>query len=497
MRKGLIIWLFVALTFLLYFPVLGNGFLTDDYAALYRILVEKRILYRDMLRPLIDISFYCNYLISGLHPFGYYVFNFLVHAVNCYLVYLVASRVVLFEDRRQHYFPILCALAFALYPFHNEPVVWLSGRLSSIATLAGLWAIYLSLSARRPWDWLGPGLLWIAGLFAYESIIGLPLIILVLRYSGRRRFLREAMIWVGVGIVWLLLHYWLAGSMLPDYGRTSLAGQSGGRLGVQALKVLGRCFLPPGDRPDSMTKALVMVGVGVVAVNIVLLLRRPVRPFKVGYGKIVSAFLIALVVPVVIGVSTRTSEGDRLLYFPSVFLCVACVAALLQLTRRRVIWLAAAIFFGGIGVFLIESTNVNWVTASETATAITGSIRGGGKVVFVNLPDEWEGAYIFRNNVEQSMVINGIDTSDVIINNKIMRPDYLKVRFFRMDKLGDSVEIAPVSPIISKDDPVTWIIRKGDSIEINNVGTGMRRLLPFHGTRIYYWDKFDVKKVNL
>ena len=498
MNKALVISVAIVLAFLLYFPVLGNGFLTDDYAALYRILVEKRILYRDMLRPLIDISFYLNYLVSGLHPFGYYVFNFLVHAMNCYLVYLIASRMTLFEDRRQTYFALLSGLAFALYPFHSEPVVWLSGRLSSIAAAAALWAIYVALCRKGPWDWVGPALLWIAGLFAYESIIGLPLIILVLRFSGWRRFLREASIWAGVGIFWLLLHYVLAGSMLPDYGRTSLVKQGSGGLGMQALKVLGRCFLPPaGDRPDWMTKAFVGVGVVVVAVGVVVLMRRPAKMFKVGCGKVIAAFLIALVVPVMIGVSTRTSEGDRLLYFPSVFLCLAFVAALLQLTRRRLVWLAAAVFFGGVGVFLIETNNGNWVTASETAAAITDSIRGGGKVVFVNLPDEWEGAYIFRNNIEQSMMINGIDTSDLFVSNKIMRPDYLKARFFQMDKRGDSVEIAPVASVIDKGDPVTWIIRKGDSIEVNNVGAGTRRVLPFQGTRIYYWSKFDVKRVNL
>jgi len=486
-NKRVVILIALALVFLLYLPVLGNGFLTDDYAALYRILVEKRILYRDMLRPMIDISFYFNYLISGLHPLGYYIFNFLVHAANCYLVYLVASRIVLFEDRRQRYFAVLSGLAFAIYPFHNEPVVWLSGRLSSLAAVAGLWAIYLSLSHKGSRYWIGPALLWITGLFAYESIIGLPMIILVLRYSDRRRFLREASVWVGIAVVWALIHYGLAGSMLPDYGRNSLAKQDGGGLWTQSLKVLGRCFLPPLDRPDWMTKAFAGVGVVVLAVNIVLWLRKPARAFAVAYGKLAVAFLTALAVPALIGVSTRTSEGDRLLYFPSVFLCILGAAALLQLTRRRMVWWAVSGFFGIAGVLLIEANNSHWVTASGTATAIIDSTRGGGPVVLVNLPDEWEGAYIFRNNVEQSMVINGIDTAGVVVNNKVMRPEYLKMRFFEDSKRGDSTFISPV----------TTIVRKGDVIEVHNAGTGMRRILPYVGTRIYYWDKSRVKKIAL
>ena len=487
MNKRVVISIALALVFLLYFPVLGNGFLTDDYAALYRILVERRILYRDMLRPLIDISFYFNYLISGLHPLGYYIFNFLVHAANCYLVYLVASGIALFADRRQQYFAVLSGLAFALYPFHNEPVVWLSGRLSSLAALAGLWAIYLSMSPKGPRNWIGPALLWITGLFAYESIIGLPLIILGLRCSNRRQFLREALIWVAVAVVWALIHYGLAGSMLPDYGRSSLAKQDGGDLWTQALKVLGRCFLPPFDRPDWMSKAFAGVGVLLLAVNIAVWLRKPAQAFTVAYGKLAFAFLIALAVPVMIGVSTRTSEGDRLLYFPSVFLCMSGVAALLQLTRRRLVWWAVGGFFGLAGVLLIEANNNNWVTASSTATAIIDSARGSGPLVLVNLPDEWEGAYIFRNNVEQSMVINGIDTAGLVVNNKVMRPEYLRATFFAADQRKDSVFI----------EPVTRIARKGDSVEVDNIRAGTHRMLQAQGTRIYYWDKFRVKKIAL
>ncbi|HET6255534.1 MAG TPA: hypothetical protein VFE32_15770 [Puia sp.] len=500
MNKSIVISIALALVFLLYFPVLGNGFLTDDYAALYRILVEKRILYRDMLRPLIDITFYCNYLISGLHPLGYYIFNFLVHGMNCYLVYLVATRVVLFADRRQQYFALLSGLAFALYPFHNEPIVWLSGRLSSLATAAGLWAIYLSQSRKPPRDWIWPALLWILGLFAYESIIGLPLIVLALRFSNRRRFMREALVWAGVGIVWVLIHFVLAGSMLPDYGRSSLAKQDGGGLWIRWLKVAGRCFLPPDDKADWMTKAFGAVGVVLLAVNLVLLLRRPARAFVAGYAKLAVAFAVALVAPAMIGVSTQTSEGDRLLYFPSVFLCMLGVAALLQLTRRRVVWWGVSVLFGGIGLLLIEANNENWMVASRTATAIVDSVRGGGdevrgggnvvrggKVVLVNLPDEWQGAYIFRNNFEQSMVINGIDTASVVVNNKVMRPEYMHARSFGDVKQGDSVFISPV----------TVIVREGEMIEVDNVRTGVRRMLPAEGTRVYYWDKYGWKKIAL
>jgi hypothetical protein len=236
-----------------------------------------------------------------------------------------------------------------------------------------------------------------------------------------------------------------------------------------------------------MSKAFAGVGVLLLAIHIVVWRRRPGRMFVAGYGKIAAAFVIALVVPAIIGVSTRTSEGDRLLYFPSAFLCMLAVAALLQLTRRWLTRWAVCVIFGGFGILLIQANNENWVVASRTATAVVDSVRGGGKAVLVNLPDEWEGAYIFRNNFQQSMVINGIDTANVVVNNKVMRAEYLHARWYGDYKQGDSVFI----------NPATLIVRKGEMIEVNNVRTGERRMLPYEGTRVYYWSKFDLKKVDL
>ena len=226
MRDRFVILLFGVLTFLLYFPVLGNGFLTDDYAALYRLLIEKRVLFEGMVRPLIDISFYFNYLISGLHPFGYYIFNLCIHALSCYMVYRVALDVPVFDDARQRVFALTAGFLFVFYPFHNEGVVWLSGRLSSMAALFGLMAIHFWLTKKTPWNYVwGVGCWWI-GLFAYESILVLPAVVVLLEwidYRDVRRGLRSCGVWAVAGILWLgmrwgcdLRRYWGDVSYRPE-----------------------------------------------------------------------------------------------------------------------------------------------------------------------------------------------------------------------------------------------------------------------------------------
>src|SRR6202000_852049 len=142
------LWLFLLFllgTVLLYLPTIRNGFMMDDYAALYRILIEKRIVYREFLRPWIDISFYLNWMISGLHPEGYHLFNFILHALTTYMVYQVVVDLPFFAGRERETMGVMAAVFFLFYPFHNEGVVWLAGRLSSIAAFLGLSAIHFAL----------------------------------------------------------------------------------------------------------------------------------------------------------------------------------------------------------------------------------------------------------------------------------------------------------------------------------------------------------------
>ena len=70
--------------------------------------------------------------------------------------------------------------------------------------------------------------------------------------------------------------------------------------------------------------------------------------------------LISLLIPIAFGVSTRTSEGDRLLYFPSCFICMLLIAAILLIFKNASVrWL----WFSGITIYFLcflEINNMRW-----------------------------------------------------------------------------------------------------------------------------------------
>jgi hypothetical protein len=491
------LWLFLLFlvgTILIYLPTIGNGFMMDDYAALYRILIEKRILYREFLRPWIDISFYLNWMISGLHPEGYHLFNFAIHALTTYMVYRVVAGLPFLGNKEREMMGVMAGVLFLFYPFHNEGVVWLAGRLSSMAALFGLLALHfhLTFGAARGF-WLAV-LCWYVGLFAYESIIVLPLIVLVLEWMvhrDRRRFVRLAVAWGAAGGVWLVMRAVVAGA-LSGYYTSGTSSKEG--LVLRTVKAFGRCFLPPVENARMMVFlfAGLIIGLGLVSFLLWRRSRAAERRHLGGAAAdrrlflgLAGIFLISLLPAFTGGVSTRTTEGDRLLYFPSCFLCMLIGASLFVLVTRNRWRMAIVMGLAAAGFFFIEANNRRWVFASKAAASVYDAIRAApGRVVLVNAPDEWEGAYIFRNNFKEGLVVNGIDTNKVVAPHFLMRLEYLPVK----DRIEPVWKDSSVFIF-----PATRIVVSGGRFGVGS----MSGSFDARTDRVFYWDKFELKPLNL
>jgi hypothetical protein len=118
--------------------------------------------------------------------------------------------------------------------------------------------------------------------------------------------------------------------------------------------------------------------------------------------------------------------------------------------------------------------NRRWVFASRAAESTLVMLRRApGRVVLVNAPDEWEGAYIFRNNFNQGLVVNGIDTNKVRVHHFLTRLEYLRVK----DRIGP---VRKDSSIFIY--PATWISLDSVRARVDSV---------------YYWDKYEWKPLIL
>lgn len=473
--------------FLSFFNIIGNTFLSDDYDSLYRICIEKRIIVKEFLRPLIDISFYLNYGISGLDPAGYYIFNIAIHILNAFLLYRFSLKLVLFEQKRQNLFAVGSAVLFLIYPFHSESIVWLSGRLSSIATLFALLSLNVWMGETKKWmRWISGVLFYLIGLLAYESILLLPVIWVVFRWKkgqpARQGF--RYLIYSGLLIgCYLLFRFLISDAVYGGYGER-MVEVSNHHYFLKVAKTLGRTVLPPADN------ATLLIAFSTVIASIGLLLNywlfrhvASISKSSFPYVKLVISFFISILLPVLFGISTRTSEGDRLLYFPSLFVCMIIAYFLLSVLDRKIF---QGMAFGLISVYFLyylQVDNRHWRKASDASVEMISIIkkRGDRSVYVINLPDEIEGAYVFRNGFWKSLLIQGVDTSCVKVVNHLTRDLYLQNGGLIVPRMeGSNRFIFPVTRITNVN---------ADIREITNLQEKSSMRINVKDSKLYFWDK--------
>jgi len=478
--------LFTAIGFVIYMPLLGNGFLSDDYDSLYRIYIQKRILYKEFLRPMIDISFYFNYLISGLSAWSYYLFNIIVHIINALLVFRLAAGYTLFSKKDQRLFAFWSGLLFLIYPFHNESIAWLSGRLSSMACLFALISLIINSERKGKMAIILSALFFLFGLLSYESIIFLPAIIIMIQWlKGRsmKNLFVQTGFWLLAISVYLSLRFLLSGEITGDYG-SRLSDNHFLQKCLNAGKVFGRLFLPGSEHQGLLiVLTIVICFFTMIMTGFILKNKNQNRVNKTKLIALMAFAFISLFIPIAFGVSTRTSEGDRLLYFPSCFICMLLVAVVLQICRNnitRLFWLV------GISVYFIcflEINNLRWVEASGAAESILKAVRHKGikNVILINVPDELEGAFVFRNGLPKALKINKTDTSEVKVVNYLKRSDYLKVgETIPVQTLDSTLIIYPACLIVQHGEQ--YLLLKNSQ---NNSSVSIRK----DRNLIYYWNK--------
>lgn len=169
---------------LVYWNALHGGFVFDDHslvlmrgklrnpeavASIFWAKTSNRLSYR----PLRTASYWLDYRLFGLDPWGYHLSNLLLHGAVTVAAFLMALRLLSFKAA------LFVALLFAVHPIQTESVTYISGRrdlLSGLFVLLGFYA-FLRHRDEGGWRWLGvAALAYLLGLLSKEMAITLPLL---------------------------------------------------------------------------------------------------------------------------------------------------------------------------------------------------------------------------------------------------------------------------------------------------------------------------------
>lgn len=493
-RNGWLSFLvFVMLAFVLYLPTINRSFVSDDFLILRRVVYERSFLMSGFFRPLSDLSLYLNFLLGGLNPAGYYIWGILLHGINSFLLFKFCQNWKwTSESLIQNRYALLAALLFLCYPFHNESIVWLLGRASSMASTCGILALYILVSGLR--ENLKVFLVCICyfiGLMSYESILLLPIMVVVIIYNGsntHRKIVRWTMFMIITIILHLLVRRHFSGVIVGSYGESFFFTNPLHYL-ISVFKVTGRLFLPPVQNSTLFSIGTFFV-LGIIIIVFISIWRRFNE--KIYFCKIILLVVVTSIVPVLFSISTKTSESDRFLHFPSFFLCCGISIILVQFFRNSVwklVWFSVLIcsYF----IFFLEKNNSNWIKASHITKDILtkiNEVRNYPRIAIINLPDEINGAFIFRLGFNEALAINGIDSSGIKVVNHLKREEMILLPKTLTPYWKGDVAFIP---------PEVSIRKNANQTNVITVNEGLVSRFPESGTIILYWNNQELQTLRI
>lgn len=476
------------LAVILYMPITGNTFVSDDYFVLKKVCIDHKLNTDGFFRPLSDITLYLNYLAGGFNPIGYCLTNILVHALDTLLLFHFCRLWKWTEDScKQLIFAGIAALLFLCYPFHSEPVVWILGRACLLANTFGIMALVVMVSDwKEPYKIASVAICYFIAMTAYESVMVLPAMILIWLIFDKAS-VRRCCIWMFAMALTLLGHF-----VLRIKASGNVAGEYGGRLLhfsfsdiiARTVKTTGRFLLPPMQH--ATTLAILFIITTIIVLFLLFRLWKALKNDRQALFFLLALFAllcIASLIPFVFGVSTHTSESDRFLHFPSFFLCGLIAFGLINLLykKRALYWAVAGILL--YQIVCLEITLTNWRKASETVTGLIDNIKKrapGKKMYIINLPEEIEGAYVFRAGFTDALLLHRLDTTGIIVVNRLKRDTLLLWPEPWTPRRTDKGIFIPPSVYFQQKDPENAILKATD------IGTD---LFVSGNNIVIYWNK--------
>ena len=154
MKKSLRVGLLLAAVALIYGNTLRNEFTMDDgiyilrnsqvtHASVRGLFAPNKI--SNVFRPVTFATFALNWRLGGARPFGFHLFNLILHAGASLLLYLLLEALLGASPPGQAV-AFAAALVFAVHPLHTEAVSSVVGRSELLAAgfLFAAWILHLS-----------------------------------------------------------------------------------------------------------------------------------------------------------------------------------------------------------------------------------------------------------------------------------------------------------------------------------------------------------------
>jgi tetratricopeptide (TPR) repeat protein len=388
-------------------------------------------IHSDMYQPIPMLSFQLNYALASPDPhgqfpisaYGFHLTNIILHAVNSFLVFLLARRMA-----RCRRVGLLTAMLFTAHPYVTEPVGWICGRMILLGTTFALLTLIICLrgdfgtSIKSRWAAI------VCWLFSLTSKV-MPTVPLAAMFIERQSPIRNPQSAIRNRVTYVIMLILAAAFTIAAYSAaasTGLVERTEIELTTSApvrILLASRYYLenflwpvrlsawnpPPENVPLSSIPVLIALGEWLAFGTLLLWTRRKARLSYVG----LVVFLILLAPFLAATLARRGLTADRYMYLPAVGLYFAMAAACVQamdFLRARSGWERPAIL--DLWLPLVQCSVLTacilfsrYLIAAWSTTIARDTRLAQVYPDHVDVRAELAKAYIFENQIDKSLTV--------------------------------------------------------------------------------------------
>lgn len=426
------------MTFAVYYNTLYNDFVYDDHSQIIRNPWIKDFRYLPKIfsnhsfgfieeniqaisyRPMVFAVYMLEYAIFGLQPWGWHLFNFVFHAINSIMVFMILLMLLKDYPRKEaqpplslYLPPFIGAALFAAHPVNSEPASWVGCIPELLYTFLCLSAFYVHIKIRDGEAKNGSyfnfrssllmAVLFFLALLFKETAVFLPVLLFIydILHENEKSPLDAGRIgryvpYAVIALAYFLIRVSALGQMTPaekfhSYLSTTQYLINASVLFMQDFKALlapvkvnpFQIFEPVFSPLDS--SVLLSMALTVMVPVFFYVFRKKIHPlYFLAASFIVLPLLPTLYAPAV----SRFPFADRYLYFPSIGLSLFLSLILKRAINYGVRNGKVVLTWGAISVFAVVAALYSYSTArrnlvwKDDMTLWSASVEGSPKNYF-------------------------------------------------------------------------------------------------------------------
>ncbi|NIA23106.1 MAG: hypothetical protein GWP03_02955, partial [Proteobacteria bacterium] len=355
-----------------------------------------------LYRPFINLFNKLNFVFFHDIPFWWNFTNFIINLTNTILLFFLLKH---FADREKSFW---ISLLFLTSFSHTEAVVWMSGRTSLLITTVFLGsALYFVkfIESEKRSLYIASLIIFFLGFFIKENIFVFPFLILLYLYIKKVGFKYSIPYFI-------ILLFFLAirTPFVLKLQSSTIAIKPGLNLIKNTIYLLSAPFIPLNyahiENQFSILNVLEIIKHNPQILSLLLV---PIF-YIFTFIRDKKNFLIIFTVTIILSLPVLflPGSGERYLYLPSIAILSLLGFTILSFKNsiRYPLILSLIIFFSIVTIKTTDKWNkASYVSKDITEQTMTISKQFNNKrnVFFMNLPDSYDGAYVFRNGIDVVM----------------------------------------------------------------------------------------------